>query len=436
LIELDLIDSGLAAVGSGDYAMACRDFRAAAAHNPKLVAAHVNLGSVLWLLKDFDAATLSFIEAIAIHPRSADAHMNLGVIYGDTDRLDDAVRHLRIALSIDPTAAGYSNLGVVYRRQNKRQLALHAFEAARAFGPDDPQNHLNCANEYLLFGRYTEGWRGYAERLKMPYGHSTFEIAKDSRVWTGEHVHHLLIHHEQGFGDTIQSSRYIDEASEHCDRLTFVSQPSLAELMRISFAHNPKVTVSAEIPAKYDCFQWTESLLADGGEPRPMPPYLSAPVSNKWRHLHSLRGLRIGLVWAGSKDTLVDARRSMHLHDLEPLLDLAGVSWVSLQMDRDEHDARLYDVAPYLKDWASTAGAMAELDLILSVDTAAAHLAGALGKPVWLLNRFDTCWRWQLDRTDSPWYPTMRIFRQPAADDWESVIETVGVALTDLVSRS
>jgi Tfp pilus assembly protein PilF len=429
----DLIEAGLAAVGNGEYEMARTHFHMAATQNPKLVAAHVNLGSVLWLLKDLDGAAIEFAEAIAIHPRSAEAQMNLGVIYGDTDRLDDAVRHLRLAMAIEPTGTGYSNLGVVYRRQNKRQLALQAFEAARAFEPEDPQHHLDCANEYLLFGRFTEGWRGYAERLKLGYGHSKMEIVKDARVWTGEHVHHLVIHFEQGFGDTIQASRYIDKASEHCDQLTFVPQPGLVELMRLSFAHNPKVTVSVQVPSEYDCYQWTDSLMADAGEPMPCAPYLSVPVTNKWRHLRSLPGLRIGVVWAGREDTLIDKRRSMHLSTLEPLLDLPGVSYVSLQMHRDEHDARLYDLAPYLHDWASTAGAMAELDLIISVDTAAAHLAGALGKPVWLLNRFDTCWRWQLDRTDSPWYPTMRIFRQPIAGDWGTVISNVHSALIDLM---
>ena len=261
----------------------------------------------------------------------------------------------------------------------------------------------------------------------------------------------LLVHSEQGLGDTLQFCRFVPIVAQGA-KIVLEVQPPLHRLL----ADLPGI---AEIVAEGDKLPPFDLHCALLSLPRflgtsleTIPgevPYLTADpllVSAWRRRLAGLAGLKIGLVWAGGPrpdepaESSVDRHRSMPLARLAALAEVEGVSFVSLQKGPPAAQAAqpppgmvLHDFTAELDDFADTAALVEALDLVISVDTAVAHLAGALGKPVWLLNRFDTCWRWLLGRDDSPWYPTLRQFRQPAAEDWDSVIAAVKAALAQRV---
>jgi hypothetical protein len=241
----------------------------------------------------------------------------------------------------------------------------------------------------------------------------------------------VLIHAEQGLGDTLQFVRFVPQAARRA-RIVLGCPASLNALLHCV----PGVAeiVSGEPVPRYDlhCPLMSLPMLFDI-QPEQLGdavPYIHADAAKiaAWRdRLAALPAPRVGLVWAGNPKYPADRRRSLPPAQLASLLDTPSIAWVSLQMG----DARaalppaVFDAAPWLTDFTDTAAAVAALDLVISVDTSVAHLTGAMGKPVWLLNRADTDWRWLLDRGDSPWYPTMRIFRQPTPGDWNSVIEAV-----------
>lgn len=424
-----LINEGLACLSQQNYQGAAEQFRQATILAPDHPIGHLNLGAVLWHQNDLGGATSAIQRALTLDPRLVQAHVNLAVMYAEREQFTEALQHLELSVQITPDAAAYHNIGIIQRRQGNRQQALEAFNKALDLQPHDWLTQLNCATELLVLGQFTAGWQAYEARLGNRAVYDSYTIQKGKPQWNGQWVDHLVIHYEQGFGDTIQSCRYIDAASQRCNRLTLIPQPVLLKLLQSSFADNPKITVTDIHPVEFDCYQWIDGLprwFDAGSKPIPAKPYLRVPSSTTWqRRFAALAGRKIGLVWAGRADIINDNRRSMHLDNLDQLLDVSDVSFISLQRDCAEHDPRLFDAARYFTDWSITAAAIQELDLVISVDTAVAHLAGALGKPVWLLNRFDTCWRWQLERMDSPWYPTMRIFRQPVADDWQTVLTEV-----------
>jgi Tfp pilus assembly protein PilF len=429
----DPIIDGLAFATAHDYQHAAECFQLAINQHPTEVAGYLNLGAMAWRLGDFQHATEALEQALQLAPQLPEAHINLAVMYAEYGQYNDAQHHLESAMDIAPCAYGYYNLGIIQRRLGNRPAALAAFDRALSYDPDW-LTQLNRANELLTLGQFATGWDAYEARLGFTavYDHYTVQT-QGKPLWNGEFVEHLLIHYEQGFGDTIQSCRYLHAASERCNRLTFVPQPVLTRLLQSSFKHNKKITITDILPDDFDSYQWVDGLprIFKAGIKRiPNQSYLSCPTDTTWRtRFESLQPFKVGVVWAGRADCINDHRRSMQLSDLDALLALTDISFVSLQLDRDERDRRMFDAAPYLSDWSDTAAAIDELDLVISVDTAVAHLAGAMGKPIWLLNRFDTCWRWQLNRSDSAWYPSMRIFRQPSTDDWRTVVIDVVVAL-------
>ena len=261
----------------------------------------------------------------------------------------------------------------------------------------------------------------------------------------------VLVHAEQGLGDTLQFCRYVPLVAAG-SKLVLEVQAPLRRLLSGLPGIAAIVARGDRLPP-YDAHAALLSLpLLVGTRLPTIPceiPYLAADPRDcaRWRQrLGGLSGLRVGLVWAGGFRpdqpwaAAVDRRRSMALAQMAPLAAIAGVSFLSLQKGEPAGQALsppagmvLHDFTAELADFTDTAALIEALDLVISVDTAVAHLAGALGKPVWLLNRFDTCWRWLLDRDDSPWYPSLRQFRQPVAGDWASVMAAVSAALAALV---
>ncbi len=303
----------------------------------------------------------------------------------------------------------------------------------------------------LAAGKFEEGWRQFEQRWQVePLRNHQRSFAQAQ--WRGETLggRRLFLHAEQGFGDTIQFCRYILLIEAEATVILEVP-PELVRLMG-SLKRTIQIVPTGEEPPDFDLHCPLMSLpLALQATVTTIPaatPYLAADpaqVSVWAERLRSLKGLRVGLVWAGGMrhgDTAslaVDRRRSMALQQLAPLAGLPGVEFISLQMADPARQTppvglSLHDWTAELTDFADTAALIEGLDLVIGVDTAVVHLAGALGKMVWMLNRFDSCWRWQRARDDSPWYPTLTQFRHPQSGDWADVLAQVKLRLTALAA--
>jgi hypothetical protein len=381
--------------------------------------------------------------------------MNVALAEHSQGRLDAAETDYRAALAggADQVAVN-SNLSVLLREMRRLPEAETHARAALSLAPDHPAARVNLALALLLNGRWTEAWPEYEARWQ------TGELAEERRdfpqpQWSGERSIDgsvILLHAEQGLGDTLQFCRYAPLAAAGGARVVLEVQPSLVRLLSTLEGVERVLAKGDGLPA----FDWHCPLMslprAFGTTPDTVPcaqSYLTADpeLSAMWEaKLAALPGPRVGLAWAGSARAwmphavAIDHRRSARLADMAPLAEVAGCSFVSLQLGPPAAQLRtpppglvVHDFTDRLHDFAETAALVANLDLVITVDTSMVHLAGALGRPVWLLNRYDTCWRWLLERDDSPWYPSLRQFRQPGREDWSSVMRRVQAALTTLI---
>ncbi|CAH2603609.1 Tetratricopeptide repeat protein [Rhodovastum atsumiense] len=342
-------------------------------------------------------------------------------------------------------AVAWANLGKALSSLGRVEEALAAFDTALRLRPADVQIGINRALALLRFGRFREGWEAYEWRLRLP-GHATLPLAQRleaADLQAGLAGKSVLLTHEEGFGDTLQFVRYARKLAHAGAEVSLLVPPELARLGG-GIAGVTRVGSDPRALPRFDrhcpmlslprVFATTiETIPAEGH-------YITAaaPDLARWgAHLAALPGLRIGLAWAGgSRPTvpaarLIDRMRSIPPAMLAPLAGLADVSLVSLQLPATAQPdlPGLCDPMPQVRDFADTAAIIAHLDLVVSVDTAVAHLAGAMGKKVFLLDRFDPCWRWLRGREDSPWYPTLRIFRQARPQDWADVIARIATAI-------
>jgi Flp pilus assembly protein TadD len=422
--------------------------RRAIAIKPNFPGAHVNLGIVLKKLGRHLDAEASFQEALRLQPDLPDAHYNLGILQEELGRPVEAEASLRTALRLQPDShRALVSLGVVLRHLGRVEDAESCFAGALRLKPNDAESHLNLACTLLLAGRMADGWEHFEWRWKTKLS----ERARDySTLWKGEPIRGraILLHAEQGLGDTLQFCRYAPRLAAAGAKVILQVPPALVRLLSRLPGVTATVARGDPLPP-FDLHCPLMSLPRASGttlDTIPGAPYLEAEpaLSATWRErLAGLPGVKVGLVWAGGRRAnpdlaAIDARRSITLNMLAPLGEVPGVSFISLQKGEPaaqaaSHppDLALHDFTAELGDFADTAALVDALDLVISVDTSVAHLAGGLGKPVWLLNRFDTDWRWLLNRDDSPWYPTLRQFRQPSPLDWEGVI----VALREALSR-
>jgi hypothetical protein len=337
-------------------------------------------------------------------------------------------------------------------RKGRPDLAAAAYRDAIRLDPETSEAPNNLAMALLLQGDYAEGWRAHEKRwLSRPLRLGVRPFTQP--LWNGElGPKRLLIHAEQGLGDTLQFCRYLP-LIDPSHKIVFEVQPPLVQLMRqlpgveaVVTRDGPLPDFDAHCPIMSLPFVFKTTLDNIPNQ----TPYLRADpakVSGWATRMAPAKGLRVGLVWAGgarpNQPDLepVNRRRSMALATFAPLAQTHGVSFVSLQKGPPAAEAHtpppgmaLFDFTDDLHDFTDTAALVETLDLVISVDTAVAHLAAAMGKPVWLLNRHDTCWRWLLNRDDSPWYPTLRLFRQPAPGDWDAVVMDIALALKHAVS--
>lgn len=467
----------------GDYASAAERFHQALAIDPRSAQWHVHLGDLAALQHDWQAAIGQFETAIAVDPQSAKAHMHLGSAWqaqGELERaivhyrraidiqpdradalynlgtaeqklrrLDEAAEHFRAALAADPRLADASlHLGDYHQQRGDLDLALHYYDRALEVKQVSAKAHFNRGMILLSKGRWNEGWQEYEWRTKIL--ESPTRRFDHLPRWDGGQRPSatLLVHWEQGLGDSLQFIRYVPLIRNRVGRvITLVARP-LARILR----HAGFVDVYDDEHAlpEIDCQIPLLSLPGIVGTtlanvPAAVP-YLTADETlvEKWRErLSSITGLRIGICWQGNARNLIDKTRSLPLASFEPVAQLPGVQLISLQkrdgLEQVDQVRERFAVHKLGGDWDESAGpfmdsaaVMQNLDLVITADTAVAHLAGALGVRVWVLLSIQPDWRWLHERGDTPWYPTMRLMRQSRTGDWDELLTRVAAEVAGL----
>jgi tetratricopeptide (TPR) repeat protein len=437
---------GEALSASGRREEALRSFKRAAAREPQNPYFAFNLGLGQSALGHHREALECYERAIGLSPGFAEAHNARGSALRELQRLEEALESYERAITLAPHLAhAHSNRATVLDLQSRYAEALAGHERAIALRPDYADALFGRGISLLRLGRLEQGWRDYEARLSMSVARPL--LGPEGR-WRGEAMTgRLLVHCEQGLGDTIQFVRYVELVKQRGIEVTLVVQRALERLISHSLPVDVLALDEPRPPFERHCPLLSLPLIF-GTTLETIPnavPYLKAEPSkvSYWREkLGEKCKPRVGLVWSGGfrpdqpEVWNVNARRNIPLETISRL-NSADFDFYSLQKgDPAESELRsakdkywsgenFFNHVAELEDFSDTAALIENLDLVISVDTSTAHLAGALGKPVWILNRFDTCWRWLLERSDTPWYPSARLYRQATAGDWSSVIEDV-----------
>jgi Flp pilus assembly protein TadD len=457
-------------------------YRRILALRPDSAAAFSNLGNCLAAKKRIDAAILCFRQALLVQPDFADAAQNLAAVCLKAGRTEDAVAALNDVLRLRPNmpeayntmgvslcnlakykeAAGYfrralklksdnpsayNNLGNALCAMGLYDASIGSYHRALAQRPNYPAAHLNLGMILLMKENFVRGWPEYEWRWRLDDPRMRLSLNKP--WWDGGPLQGrtVVLYNEQGFGDAIQFCRYIPLVAAQGGKVALVCQPALAGLFRklpgikqISFPHQPMPKHDFHCPLLTLPGVLGTTLKTIPGN----VPYLFADrdLAKKWQtKIPNDDRLKVGLVWAGQPTHANDRNRSASLAEYAPLCDVPNVWFCSLQKgnaaqqiySRTNH-LQLVNWDKELKNFSDTAAVIANLDLVITVDTSVAHLAGAMGKPVWVLIPFVPDWRWLLERSDSPWYPTLRLFRQPRFGDWATPVANVVEALANKAS--
>ncbi len=470
------VSMGVGHQNSGRLNEAVLCYRQAIELDGKAYQAHNNLGSLFASLGDRETALVFLRAACALNPAAAEVQSNLASALSAEGLRAEALEHHRESIRLDPASAEYRNgfgntlrilgryeeaqdalqwaialrpkyaeahvnLGTCFWEQGRVENAEACFRRATRLAPELATAHTNLSKLLLRAGDFRAGWAEAEWRWRSKEFLSVRrEFGRPQ--WRGEPLEGapILLHAEQGFGDTIQFARYAPLVAECGGRVVLEVQPELRSLMQTLPGVEQLITRGEPLPD----FDWHCPLmslpLAFGTEPASIPaqmPYLSAGRS-AGRRPPSVP-LRVGLVWAGSATSSIDHFRSLSVAQLAPLREIAGVSLVCLQRGSGASEARhegfaLDEYLPETGDFDLTAEWMGGLDLVITVDSAVAHLAGAMSQPVWILVPAVSDWRWLVDREDSPWYPTARLFRQERSGEWGPVVERVARELAGLAA--
>ena len=415
----------------------------AVALKPDSADAHSNLGNALLDLQRPEEALAQYQQALQQLPDSPEYHLNLGNAYNDMDRPQAAETAYRRSLELDGTRGrAWTNLGNALEMQKRYAEAESAYQTAIKQAPESPDAHFNLAVHHLAHGEFKQGWAGYEWGLKgaMRLPHRDFPQPR----WQGEKQadETLLIYAEQGNGDTLQFLRYLPLAkAAHGGRLVLECQQCLSPLL--ASCAGPDEIVERQndgrIQPHFDRYVALMSLphiLGLGSDiPTPIPylaPSEKASADTAW--LADAPGLKIGIAWTGNPLNKQNRRRSCPLSAFAGIAALPGVQLYSLLFGKANAELAEVDfpVTELALPWNETAAAIQRLDLVISIDTAIAHLAGALGAPLWLLLPEPAEWRWQIGREDSPWYPQARLIRQTESGDWGLVFERLEAELVKL----
>jgi hypothetical protein len=438
---------GTLCVRAGQTELGVSLIRRAIRVDPSVAEAHCLLGAALNELERPREALASYDRAVALKPNYPEAHYNAGVTLAQSGLPAAAIGRFDAALALrSDYANAHYNRGRALHDLNRLDAALTSYDRAVALRPQHAESRFNRALALLQSGQFETGWREYEWRKRQwARREPAIEAAP---LWLGGEdltAKRILLHHEQGLGDTIQFCRYLDLFDRSRTEVVLKVQPPLKSLLD-GFMPGIEVLSDGDALRRIDYQCPLLSLpLAFGTRLETIPSprcYLQADAGRKAAfasRLGSVAGPRIGLVWSGAPSHLHDAERSIAFERLEPALT-DGAAWTCLQnvirnSDRPAFDriGRVGFHGAALSDFSQTAALIDLMDLVITVDTSVAHLAGALGKPVWILLPFCPDWRWLSDRADSPWYPSARLFRQRAIGDWDSAIEDVREGLRSLI---
>ena len=448
---------------------------------------HFNWGRCLYDLGRYEDAADRFRETVKLKPVDFKGWHNLGLCFQKTGQYEQAMGYLKTALDQSPINSDlYFDIGNVYLDMGDTEKVLEWYRKGVAHCPKnverlenltlllqergyfdeaidycrriiqrDPGHikaHFNLSLLLLRSGHFEEGWREYEWRLNQPEWSKYFPMIDRHSRWRGENFtgRNLLVNCEQGFGDSIQFIRYIPMVKARGGRVILEAPAPLLPLFK-ALPGIDQIRSLAPGSSPVDDFDIFTPLLSLPGifktRPTSIPepgPYLFPEPGkvSRWQDPGVAGRTRVGIVWAGSKVHVNDGNRSCSLDHFRPLSRIPHLKFYSLQteisaavVESSGFSADMVHWGDRFEDFSDTAAAISNLDLLITVDTAAAHLAGAMGHPVWLLLPYVPDWRWFTDRTDSPWYPSMRLFRQKAPGDWTSVFDEVGKALRHFVTH-
>jgi tetratricopeptide (TPR) repeat protein len=424
-------------------------FRRALEIDPNHAAARGNLGNLLMAEGDLDGAKACYQAVLELDPRSVEAHYSMGVVSNERAQFAEAEHWCQQALEIqEDYGDAHYVLGTARLRQNRLTEAAAAFRRAIELKPELVGPHLGLAFSLLAAGKTAEGWREYEWRSK---NQSLADDAERLSRWQGESLADktLLVRAEQGFGDALQFIRYAQELKQRGARVVVQCRPPLARLLATTPGVD-SVTVAGEALPPVDLqvpLLSVPGILGTTFDNVPASvPYLKpsrALAARAGRALHHARQLRVGIAWQGDPTQPMDRFRSIPLSSFAAITRVDGVRVYSLQFgpgreQLDDFVARnmVEDLGDQLGDFHDTGAFVEQLDLVITCDSALAHLAGGLGVPVWVALAHTCDWRWMLERVDSPWYPSMRLFRQSRLGDWTSVFSDVARELTALASAA
>ncbi len=433
---------------TGDLLGAAEAYRNAAALDPEPASSFSKLAGVLVEAGRLQDAVDAGIRALKHDPDDVEAYINMGVAKLEQGRLSEAVEALDRALALRPEdPLALCNLGVARYRQGRVPDAIDAYEAALV-RDDSTTLRYNYSYALLKLGRFEAGWRNFEHRFDAT-GPVKIAHTDRERLWRGQPFEGqtLVLHGEQGFGDAIQCLRYAPLAAARGGRLILQVRPPIQSLCRDLPGVAEVTDLDTSIPFDWHCPLFSLPAVFDANlQTIPSQPYLKADpaLAADWAERIGGRDFKVGVVWQGNPAGSVERGRSLPLAAFAPVARIAGVELLSLQKEHgldqleslpDGMTVRTLGGDYEIGDFGVTAAAIMALDLVMCCDTAVAHLAGALGKPVWLLTNAVSDWRWLEDRRDSPWYPSMRLYRQHRAGDWTSVMEEVAGDLAERVAK-
>ena len=436
---------GAALKEQGKLDEAIESYKQALSLKPDYAKAHNNLGTALREQGKLDEAITCYRHILSLNPCHIEAHNNLGNVLKEQGKLDEAIASYRHTLSLKPDhAEAHNNLGATLQEQGKLDEAIASYDRAISLKSNYVEAHTNKSFALLLTENFEQGWQEYEWRLcAKDRFYPTFQQPR----WDGSSLNgkSILVHAEQGFGDTIQFVRYLPMVRAQGGYVIFKCQPNLFRLLQ---SYNGFDEIIEQMPTSESTVQFDvhipmlslPGIFGTTLETIPAnAPYITADpkLETLWRmQIGQNEDFRIGIVWAGNPKNKWGRKRSSSLADFAPLTDIPGLTFYSLQKGTASAEAfnppekmKLINLESELNDFTDTTAVIANLDLVISVDTAVAHLAGSIGKPIWNLLYFAPDWRWLQNRDDSPWYPGMRLFRQTRPNDWSGVFEQVKKAL-------
>lgn len=426
---------------NGRSSEAARLYEEAIANDPDNGAAINNLGNILREQNHYEEAIACYRRVVALDPVLAEGHYNLGSTLRLHERFEEALIHLHRAVQLRPAYAdAWNNLALTCKNIGDLDRAIPCFDRALSINPDLAVAHWNRSFVRLLKDEFLAGWADFEWRFRLPQRTTIYPFQLEGERWSGQSAPEatILVHDEQGLGDTLQFMRYLPLVKAHCHRIVLETRKELVELLeRQAIADRIIVRSTDGHPeANYDfyipmmslpgLFQTTVQTIPKG------VPYIAADKdkAESWRAKLPYSGLRVGLVWAGRPQHTNDRNRSCRLTDFLPLLQIPNILFVGLQKGEGSEQAAtlppgidFVNRGAELQDFSDTAALLANLDLLISVDTAVVHLAGAMGKPAWVMIPFIPDWRWGMRREDCLWYPTLRLYRQDSPGDWANVLD-------------